>query len=263
MICPKCGAAISDGVKFCTECGSPITAQPAKAQKPAKSAKKPTENARPSAPTETSAEARRLETAAENLGSFAENPLVGWSKRISDPAILAAAKKNRRATWIFALILVPLPLLGFLIYSLVSDKMETPQALMIGGIVSAVFLVFALVSMLKQRMTKPYEATVTEKKTRLVTSHSGDDNEQTYTEYVTVARTTEGKRKKIVERSNGMIYAYNYLEIGDRFRYHPQFNFPYELYDKTKAKCIYCVSCGRANSVHADRCEKCHTPLLK
>ena len=51
--------------------------------------------------------------------------------------------------------------------------------------------------------------------------------------------------------------------MGDRFRYHPQFKFPYELYDKSKAPYIACVSCGKTNAVTEDRCQKCGIPLLK
>ena len=44
---------------------------------------------------------------------------------------------------------------------------------------------------------------------------------------------------------------------------HPQFRFPYELYDKSRAPYIACVSCGTKNPVEADRCKKCTLPLLK
>ena len=44
---------------------------------------------------------------------------------------------------------------------------------------------------------------------------------------------------------------------------HPQFHFPYELYDKSRAPYIACVSCGTKNPTEADRCQKCNLPLLK
>ena len=76
-------------------------------------------------------------------------------------------------------------------------------------------------------------------------------------------KTTDGTTKKIVEREGSMIIAYNYLNVGDRFRYHPQFNFPYEHYDKSRAPYIGCVSCGAHNPTGADRCQRCNTPRLK
>lgn len=53
------------------------------------------------------------------------------------------------------------------------------------------------------------------------------------------------------------------IVIAERFRCHPQFAFPYELYDKSKADCLYCVICQKKNPVEADRCPKCGAPLLK
>ncbi len=237
MICPKCGAAIEDNVKFCTECGEPISAtRDPSAESPASSV-----------------------VNCERSGI----PAPGWSDRVNHPDVLAAMKKNSKAAVIFAVICVPLPLLGFVIYSLVSQKMEITDALLYGGIISAVFLVFALISLIRKRTAKPYEATVIEKKSRWVRAHGNSDDDSMVTEYIIYARTTDGKRKKIIEREGSMIYAYDYLNIGDRFRYHPQFNFPYELYDKSKAPYLYCVSCGKKNDVTADRCRRCRTPLLK
>ena len=143
--------------------------------------------------------------------------------------------------------------------------MELSQAATYGGILSAIFLVFALFGLVRDRMKKSYEAEVIDKKTRQITrSRSGEDQSgETVTEYITVARTTDGKKKKIVETEGSQIWAYHYLLVGDRFRYHPQFHFPYERYEKASAPYLVCVSCGTQNPVEADRCKKCHLPLLK
>ena len=42
-------------------------------------------------------------------------------------------------------------------------------------------------------------------------------------DYITIAQTTNGKTKKIVETDHSMIWAYDHLNVGDRFRYHPQY----------------------------------------
>jgi ribosomal protein L40E len=187
-----------------------------------------------------------------------------FSSRVNDPEILAAMKKNKKAGFLFGCIIVPLPLAGFVIYALASGNMEVGEAVKYGGIVSVIFLIFAIVSAIKGKMEKGYEAVVTDQKTERTTRHGDSENErETYLEYYTFVRLTDGKKKKIVEREGSMIYAYNYLKVGDRFRYHPQFHFPYELYDKSKAPCIYCVSCMTKNPVTADRCQKCNLPLLK
>ena len=190
-------------------------------------------------------------------------PAPGYSDRVNDPEILKALKNNKKAAGIFALFIVPLPLIGFTVYSLVSDKMETKQGVLYGAIVSAVFLFFAVISAVKNKVSKPYEATVTDKKTRERSDNNRDDDNNYYTEYITYVRTTDGRKKKIVERDGGLLNAYNYLNVGDRFRYHPQFHFPYELYDKSNAPYIPCVVCGMKNPVASDRCCKCNLPLLK
>ncbi len=198
-----------------------------------------------------------------SCGKTAGMPAPGYSGRVNDPEILAAMKKNRKAAGAFGFILVPLPAVGFAIYGLVSDKMTVTMGLSIGLIISAVFLVFALIAHAKTRAQKPYEATVTDKQSHQVYRRSNSDNSRDYTEYITVARTADGREKKIVEREGSLTPAWDYLKVGDRFKYHPQFNFPYELYDKTGAPYIACVSCQTKNPVEADRCKKCGIPLLK
>ena len=66
-----------------------------------------------------------------------------------------------------------------------------------------------------------------------------------------------------METDQGRNQAWDYLQIGERFRYHPEFNFPYELYDKSHAPCLCCAVCEKKNPVTADRCAKCGAPLIK
>ena len=224
--CPNCGNAINDNENFCGSCGAPVNAE-------------------------------------ESFAQPSQKSLQGFSKRVNDPEILAAVKKNKKAARIFALFLVPLPLIGFAVYSLVTEKMEMNQALTAGGFVSLVFLICTVFSAVKSRASKSYEAVVTDKKQRERAEKSNSDRDSYYTEYITYAITDDGKKKKIVETSRGIVSAYNYLPVGARFKYHPQFNFPYELYDKSQAPYIVCVSCGTHNAIENDRCGKCNIPLLK
>lgn len=234
-VCQHCGNAVNENENFCGSCGAPIaTEQPCQ------------EN-----------------TANTNSFYGTQTVAPGFSERVNDPEILAAVKKSRKAAKIFALFLIPLPLIGFAVYSLVTERMELKQALIAGGFVSFVFLICTLVSLVKSRASKTYEAVVTDKKQRERTERSNDDRDSYYTEYITVVKTTDGKKKKIVETSRGIVAAYHYLPVGARFRYHPQFAFPYELYDKAQAPYIACVACGTHNSPTADRCSKCNIPLLK
>ena len=233
MFCSNCGAQIDENAKFCPNCGAAQNAAPVS------------------------------EPVSVHTGNGI--PAPGFSDRVNHPEILAAVKKNRKAAGIFSLFFVPLPLLGFVIYSIVSDKMETTDALKYGAAISGIFLLFALYGFVKERAKNTYEATVIDKKSRLTYKHnnSDDTHRETVTEYVTMVRTSDGKKKRIVEQEGSQIWAWDYLQVGDRFKYHPQFRFPYELYDKSKAPYIACVSCGTKNSIEADRCQKCNLPLLK
>lgn len=250
--CPKCGQATKPEAVFCENCGARLTgAASANPTGYASSATRP-----PQTP------------AFAGTGPVREGlPQPGFSDRVNHPEILAAVRKNRKASGLAMFFFVPLPLIGFLVYGLASEDMELPRALLFGGIVSLVFLVFAVIGFLKNRPENGYEAVVTDKYTKLradkARDGSGSRAGSTDYDYVTVARTTDGKTKKIIETDHGVIWAYEHLKVGDRFRYHPQFGFPYELYDKTKADALYCVSCGAKNPVAADRCKRCNVPLLK
>ena len=178
MKCSNCGKQIPDNVRFCPQCGAPQNT----AQSQQFTAQ---QNAQPSGPY-----AAQMYTGPGYAGNGAVRlgiPLPGYSDRVNDPEILAAVKKNRKAAGIFGLILVPIPLIGFVIYSLVTKKMETGKAALIGGIVSAVFLIFALVSLVKSRAKHTYDAVVTDKKTRRVQRNNSSYNSY-YTKYITVAK---------------------------------------------------------------------------
>lgn len=240
MFCPNCGKQLPDNVKFCEQCGAAQNAVLVQAAQPFE------------APMY-----------AGNGAVRQGIPAPGFSDRVNDPEILAAVQKNRKVAKIFTLFFVPIPFIGFVIYSLVTGKLELPQAALYGGVISVVFLVFALFGFIRERAANTYEATVIDKKSHLTYRHKNSDDRDMIMEYIIVARTTDGKKKKIIEREGSQILAYNYLNIGDHFKYHPQFHFPYELYDKSRAPYIACISCRTQNPVEADRCKRCNLPLLK
>ena len=230
----NCGAPLDDSANFCVKCGTPVQ-------------KMPTE---------------RSEQPSQTADTAACTP--GFSNRVNDPEIIAAVKKNRKAAGIFAFILVPIPLIGFMIFSAVTNAIEFGNAFLVGGLVSLVFLIFALYGLVKNKTEKPYDAVVVDKKDEWTYGKRDTDGErESVHEFITIVKTDDGRTKRIVERGGARVMAYSYLNVGDRFRYHPQFNFPYELYDKSKAPYIACVSCGTKNPTGADRCSKCNLPLLK
>ena len=274
--CPACGRPVSVGDVFCTSCGARLAAtQPQQvqqvqqvqyAQVPAQAQYAQPQQAQ-YAPVQAQVPYAAAPVAQQNqYVAFAPGaavrygtPAPGFSDRVTNPEILAAAKKSRRASKAAIFFVVPLPLIGFAIYSAVTGEMEMPSALTYGAIVSAVFLVFALISLAKNRAEKSYDGTVIDKsKTR---THS--EEEGWTTEYTTVVRLTNGRTKKIKETDSNWFKVYDYLEVGDVFRYHPQFAFPYEVYDKSRKQHLYCVGCRAKNPVANDRCSRCNLPLLK
>ncbi|MBO4212705.1 MAG: zinc ribbon domain-containing protein, partial [Clostridia bacterium] len=91
--CSNCGTQLSDDAKFCRNCGTPVNqAQPAPRPAP--------------------------QPESQYVGYT-----PGFSNRVNDPEIVAAVKKNRKASAIFMLFIVPLPLIGFLIYGSMSKDM--------------------------------------------------------------------------------------------------------------------------------------------
>lgn len=194
-------------------------------------------------------------------------PAPGWSDRVNDPELLAALAKQKKSARRVAGILVPFPLVGFAIYGMVSDSMELGKALIYGAIVSAVFLIFALIGKRQSSSKNAYEGVVVDKQTRRRRRRESDGDGgsvvSTYNELITVVQTNSGEQKKITERDDTRTLAWDYLQVGERFRYHPEHAFPYELYDKSHAPCLYCVVCQKKHPVTADRCSKCGAPLLK
>ncbi len=242
--CPNCGKPVNSEDKFCENCGASLVMQK-----------------------------RSTAGAAQKEAVHMGVPAPGYSRRVNDPEILRAMKKNSAASGIFGFFVIPMPLIGFVLYASITGEMEIEEAVRNGFIVSVIFLVFAIGSALKRRTEKSYDGVVTNKEILNQVSHrlsysqrrrlGLNDPDKSRETYVTYVRTSDGKTKKIVETSTLGISAWNYLEIGDRFMYHPRLNFPYEKYDKTHEKQLYCVSCLKLNPITADRCSRCGVPLLK
>lgn len=225
--CTECGQKIEEGVKFCPNCGNAVSAE---------SAQKEPQNS-----------------------AYTPNYTPGFSSRVNDPEINAALKKNRTASRIFLLILMPIPVIAACIYALTTKEMEFGQAVISGAAISAIILIINLLTGLSHSAKHSYEAVVIDKREEY-TSRSDEDRTLVYK---TIVRTTDGHKKVIEETSHIPSSAYEYLCVGDRFRYHPQLAYPYEKYDKSKDGFVYCACCMTKNELSEDRCKKCGVPLLK
>lgn len=241
--CTECGQSMDEGVKFCPNCGKAVPAEAA-GKEPQNNTYTPndSQNHTPYCPP-----------------NYLPNYTPGFSTRINDPEIMASLKKNRTISRILLLILLPVPIIGAAIYALVTKEMELGQALIYGAVISGIILIINILSGMSHGAKHGYEAVVIDKREEY-TSRSDEDRTLVYK---TIVRTTDGHKKVIEDTSHMPRSAYEYLCVGDRFRYHPQLAYPYEKYDKSKDGFVYCACCMKKNELSEDRCKKCGVPLLK
>jgi len=191
-------------------------------------------------------------------------PAPGWSDRVNDPEILAGLEKNRKAALKWGCVTVLLALAAPpAVSKFVPDSIKMGDALKLGCVIAGAIIVCSLLGKLFHAFKKPYEGVVTDKREELRRSGNKEGGRSYERTYVTYVQLANGGRTKIKESHTFAYSAWEYLKVGDRFRYHPKFGFPYELYDKSKAECLFCPVCVKQNPVESDRCSRCHAPLLK
>lgn len=196
------------------------------------------------------------------IGAVRPAPVTapGFSEKIRDPAIQAMLKKNRKGTVIFAVLLVLAPILVTLIIGLKDDDLSVVGY---GAIVSGIFLLVSLISLLKKKGEKQWEGTVTEKRVEVRKKKNDSDRVmQTENIYVTRFSTANGKTKKLEEPEINHIW-FDYLNVGDYVRYHPQFNCYYEKYDKSRDTYAICPMCNTKNGISEAVCSRCGVPIIK
>lgn len=225
MICLNCGNQINHSVSFCGFCGAPA--------------------------------GRRMEG---NHNLAVPNVRIGFSDKINDPAILKVLKRNKKATGILGIVLLFVPILVTLGLAVKDNDFNL---LIYGIIISAVFLVFSLFSLIKKKMEKQWDGIVIDKTTKVKQNSSSEDGfYSTYTLYITKIRKDNGGIKKIKERKYNRSY-YDYLQPGERVRYHPQFNCYYEKFDKSRDSYVICPICNGKNEISRDTCSRCRVPIIK
>lgn len=183
----------------------------------------------------------------------------GFSDKIDDPLIKAALKKNKRFTLVFAVFLVLAPIVVTFILSIKNDDFKN---LTYGGILSLVFLIFSLLPAIKKSGKKPWDGTVVDKCTELRKGNASDGGTIERIVYVVKFRKDNGRKSKLEESELNHIY-FDYLNIGDKIRYYPQFNCFYEKYDKSHDTYAICPICGTRNDIASDSCSRCGVPVIK
>ena len=181
---------------------------------------------------------------------------LGFSKRSDNPEILKGARKFERIVIIIMLILTAIPIS-------VCAVLENGKYLIIGAILSSIFLFALVFRECKRLIQKPFEGIVTDKYVKEKYYTSKNENFISRTRkiiYYLRIKTNDGK-ELIRKLDNDRFY--NYLNIGDKVRFHPKLNGYYEKYDKSHDEYLICPSCLGENSPKNDRCTHCNVPILK
>ena len=182
----------------------------------------------------------------------------GFSQRVGTPEFKAAmGESNRTNTVVTVLVCLLLAPLLTLIVALLSPQ---SRAVLVGAcvVVEAIVAVIVVRIFVKRYLGKPWDGEVVDQH---VERERRGNSRHKQNVYVTRFRTDEGESKKHKERT--IHRTYDYLRLGDRVRYHPQLNYPFEKEDKTGDTELLCPFCGTIQPIENDYCETCAKPLLK
>lgn len=231
--CANCGTELNFKAVFCGKCGRPLANQ-----------------SHSNGP----------------ISNYNMPACIGFSNHINNPEVMKTIedidKKGRGCIYIG----IPLPLIIFLIVSFATEEVKTVDALVFGGGISLVFVLFYFFGSFLNNPKRSWDGIVIDKKTKNKSRRMRDGDIQNYVQYTIYFRTDSGKKKLSVSKSYGdpnYRDYYDYLNIGDRVRYYPQLAFKYEKYDKTNDSVIPCMFCKTINDIHNDRCEVCNNLLFK
>jgi len=189
---------------------------------------------------------------------------MAYSNRIHDPAFAKYLDDSRRYAWIFSLLLAAAAVIGFYSYGAFGSEMDNPEALYIGLGIGGMFIVIAGLTNRSRKGGTTWDGKVVdkqvEKKTRRRRAEDMDYHARNYLLYKVVIRSDYGKSHEITAEDDDTVY--NYYRVGDRVRYHGSLR-SYEKCDKSKDTIIFCNACASLNEMSAERCHRCHCPLLK
>lgn len=180
----------------------------------------------------------------------------GYSGRSDDPEIIKGIGKFYWTVRVIFLVAIAAP-------PLVCAFIKGGKSMAIGAGLSAIFLAAYIIWELKRRLQKPWEGVIAEKFTKARNYFSVTSSIASYSrsvKYYIKVKTEGGTVKK--KRISPAVF-YEYLEVGDRVRFHPKLNGFYEKYDKSHDEYLICPACLGKSAPESDRCEYCGVPLMK
>lgn len=245
MFCQNCGKQIPNDSLFCPSCGVRC-ALPVQTAEPVRTA------------FAAQPQYQQPATRPQPVNAPVNGIAPGYSDKIYDSAITAKLKKNKNASRTFFLIMILLPVA---IGAGISLSKDDKEFLVGGAFISLVFLVVNLVSLAKQKTARQWDGTVVNKyEERSKRSSDSRGNSEQY--YVVEFRTDVAATRKVKETAATRCF-FDYLQIGDRVRFHPQFNSYYEKYDKSHDTFTICPLCMRKIDLAKDYCDRCKIPVIK
>lgn len=201
----------------------------------------------------------------ENLKQFPKER-KGFADLLQYPELTQFLKKSRKIGKFAVIIMSVAPFTGFMLYASITGDMDINEAIMVGTIVSAIFMFFSISFAIKE---KSRQGTWTgsiidlkrEKIYEKVTQFNEVRNVRVQHNIMTICR--EDRSKPVVRDFGGSEDIFNYYKVGDRVR-HIAGAFHLEKYDKTGDEEVICVMCGGLYDIEQDaKCILCRLPLLK
>ncbi|MCR5346684.1 MAG: hypothetical protein K6E38_02825 [Fretibacterium sp.] len=191
---------------------------------------------------------------------------VGWSHQENHPSFEASHRRNRRMFQIFMVILSLG--IGFILFVLPGELEFNEEGLKIyAGVLAIVWAIDLIWYFVSNKSKKGWEGAVIGKEKEEYTREIRDeDNDTTRTEhhtrYIVHFRKDDGKREKLTVTDSPEWY--DYLNEGDRVRYHGKKSMNYyEKYDKSHDEFIPCAGCGSLRDAREKFCGRCGCIILK
>ena len=245
--CLSCNAVIPRDAFYCNRCGAKTVTEAEEANM----------GGVPTGLVSVRSEATSAQTQQINTAN-----LVGFSKLYQHPEILKAVKESRRTNLVFLAVLVTVPLVGFPLAGLFLEEYPLNEGIILGVVLAIVIVTLDLfVIWGARRPIWEGEVIKQSQRDRRKRRSRHDPTYIDWTEYTTVIKTDNGKKKRIIEK-NADRHMYDYLSVGDRVRYYPALG-TYEKHDKSLDRIIYCNVCSMMNPIKNDRCQRCKNLLFK
>lgn len=188
-------------------------------------------------------------------------PLMGFSDRVHDPALIGAINKIRKDAWKIVGIVMVMIIIGCVLVGLASGIKPIGIMIALGVVADIIIAVVMCIKSMIAKESNSYEGVVTDKyiKQQVQKRSNGMTYKKLDIHYVCVQK--ENGRKKVFKDRSAMTY--NYLDEGDKICYHAQLIYPFEKYNKSSRDYLICNCCSTKNSLAQENCSQCGTILLK